>query len=173
MQMQLNLGAELDIASGSELSGVESRLGDAIRGGSRRALPIRSPRTEGTTGDGTNLKTVSFGSPIIGSMWFIRSVTLFGNDDSTTVLNTLGAPLTAGLYIGASVMSPSLANLLVPGMRFPQFNLFDDGGLWVTAQETLFFITSTIPTSGQRIGMNLRYEEWHIADVARLSDGRN
>src|SRR6476646_11446220 len=75
--MTLGLGAEVDIATGDELSAMGDDLTKKILG-SAPALPIVFTRPVSVAGRG-GIATLIVGSPPVGRLWEVSAVTVMGN----------------------------------------------------------------------------------------------
>lgn len=163
MKATLGLGAEIDIASGAELGEARDSILSAFNS-RKTAVPIRFSRTQTAIADGTNRVIMSVGTPPAGSCWQVMSISTFGTNDHDVVNGIVGA-----LYTGGSVLTPSLANLRIPGISFPAFVALGNEVMWVNPNETLFVVTSTAPVAAQQFGINITVEEWHIPEQNRLN----
>lgn len=158
--VKIQAGAELDIASGDELkSGVGSILGALPRDEPR---PIYLSRSDTDISDGTNIMQIDLGFPPTGSIWQLRYITLFGNDDHTAI-----GGLTAALYCG-SPQNLSLAQLKLTGMAIPSATFIPDTCIWCHPTENVVVRLSAAATINQQIGAIIGIEEWRQKDVSRL-----
>lgn len=161
MLVKIQAGAELDLASGDELKGVSSQLLGAIERNSE-PRPIYLSRSNTVVGAG-GLATLDLGAPPTGSIWQLRFITLFGNDDHTV----LGG-LSCALYCGDGA-SLSFAQLKMTGLAVPSITFIPDTCIWCHPTENVCITTSTTLSSGQQLGACLGIEEWLMRDVSRLS----
>lgn len=146
MDVELALGAHLDIPSTSELtdglSGVESRLAGHIKSGNSRMRPIyRNIPVQGVTG-----ANVIGGGSVIGPlpikcaqgrMWNIVQILLMGGDDHTPVL---GAGVSGAVYCGdASVPDlTSIIDFVTAGA--PAMQTYSTGAIWCGPETEIFAI---------------------------------
>lgn len=159
MLVQIKAGAELDLASGDELKqGVSSILNAMPRDDPR---PIYTFRSDTDVSDGGFMQ-IDLGSPPTGSMWQLRYITTFGNDDHTA----LGGVAFA-LYCG-NPANLSLAQLKVPGLTVPSITFVPDTCIWCHPSENLVARSSAVVTVGQQVGVIVGVEEWRQRDVSRL-----
>lgn len=161
MLVKIQAGAELDLASGDELKGVSSQLLGAIERNAE-PRPIYLSRSNTVTGTGA-LATVDLGSPPTGSIWLLRFITLFGNDDHTVI-----GGLTCSLYCGDAA-ALSFAQLKLTGLAVPSSTFIPDTCMWCHPTENVCVTTSAVLAAGQQLGACVGIEEWLIRDVSRLS----
>jgi hypothetical protein len=159
--IKLQAGAEVDLATGEELENVSSRLLGAIDRNTE-PRPIYLSRSNTLIGSGV-AGVVDLGRPPVGSIWQLRYITLFGNDDHTVV-----GGMTCALYCGDPV-APSLAQLKLTGLAVPSATFIPDTCIWCHPTDNVFVATSTTVTAGQQIGATIGIEEWLQKDVSRLS----
>lgn len=156
--VKIAAGAEIDIATGDELKQGVGKILGAMPSDPR---PIYSFRTDTEIGTGSTM-VIDLGSPPVGSIWQLRYVTLFGNDDNTTV-----AGVTMGLYCGNPTQL-SLAQLKIPGLAVCSFTVIPDTCIWCHPNENLVLRSSGVVNLGQQIGGIIGVEEWLQRDVSRL-----
>ncbi len=157
--VKIAAGAELDLATGDELKGATNSILSALPGDEPR--PIYLTRVDTTVSTG-GVVQLDLGAPPVGSIWQIRFVTMFGNDESTVVGGITGA-----LFCGDPA-NLSFAQLRVPGMAIPSLTFIPDTCMWCHPNEDLVIKTSAVVTSGQQIGAVVGIEEWRQRDVSRL-----
>jgi hypothetical protein len=161
MLIKLEAGAEVDLATGDELENVSSKLLGAIDS-TNDARPIYTSRSAAVVGTGA-LAILDLGRPPTGSIWLLRYITLFGNDFFTVV-----SGMTCGMYVGDPV-SPSLAQLRIPGLAVPSCTFIPDTCMWCHPTDAVFVVTSIVVPAGQQVGATVGIEEWLLKDVSRLS----
>lgn len=167
MEMTIEAGAKLDIASGAELGDAK----DSILKGSKspRFLPFRY------TGDlhssGSSLSQIFRigppNGPGAGFVWELMSLTTYAQDDHTLFNPTPGTSFTGALYAGQTT-GVLLSNLLLPGLTFPGAADFLSGQ-YVRHGETLVMNLSALPAAGQQLGANVFIKQWRECDVFEMS----
>lgn len=160
MLIKLQAGAEVDLATGEELQNVSSNILGALDRSDPR--PIYLSRSNTIIGAGVS-GVIDLGRPPVGSIWQLRYITLFGNDDHTVV-----AGISAALYCGDPVAT-SLAQLKLTGLAFPSATFIPDTCIWCHPTDNVFVATSAAVTAGQQLGATIGVEEWLQRDVSRLS----
>jgi hypothetical protein len=159
--MTLNLGAELDLATGNELAQTSMDLKQEMRKG-WAAKPIYDSRAAANTSPGVTEWFMDLGSPDVGRIWNILGVTVFGADDSTSV-----AGAKVSLYFGDSD-TPSITGLRVPSMACPSFQSFSDKVLWCHNTANVV-IGVTGVAAAQQIGALVHIANWREDDISAWS----
>lgn len=161
MLMHLNLGAEVDIASGSELQngldGLEQRLGK------RPPKPIYLSFTNARFGAGP----IVLGSPPVSRVWNILTVTLVGNDDATVVANAVGA-----LYVDSTENNLTLGNCRVPGLVVPSYDTFSNGTLWAHSDGSVIVNVSGAVAATDQVVATISVAEWREGEMEDHAAGR-
>lgn len=160
MLVTLKAGAEVNMATSDELEGVADRILGAMPKDDPR--PIYLSRSDTDIADGTNVPIIDLGGPPVGSIWQLRCITTFGNDDNTVIGGT-----TCALYCGDPT-SPSLAQLKLTGLTIPSATFIPDTCIWCHPNEHVFIRLSAAPGAGQQVGGIITVEEWRQRDVSRL-----
>lgn len=159
--MQLQLGAEVDIASGDELTsglaGIEDKLG---------RKPPR-PTWLSFTGSRLGAGVIVVGSPPVGRIWNVLTLTLVGNDDATVVANAAAA-----LYVDSTEGNLSLANCRVPALVVPAFQAFSKGTLWAHSDGSLIVNVSGAVAATDQVVATVSVAEWREGDVEDHAAGR-
>lgn len=158
--IKLGVGAEVDIATGDELRESTGSILGAIQA-DNEPRPIYMSRSNVDIGDGVN-GLIDLGAPPVGSLWQLRLITLFGNDDHTVV-----AGLTAALYCG-NPTNLSLSQLVLTGLPIPSSTFIPDTCVWCHPQANVVIATSAAVSAGQQVGATIVIEEWRQRDVSRL-----
>jgi len=154
MDIDASISAGISIGDIEKVAdGIVGRLKDEPR-------PFYLSRTASATGTGA-IVFLDLGAPPTGSIWQIRCITLFGNDDHTVVSSVTGS-----LYTG-DYLNLSLASLKVTGLSFPSTTFIPDTAIWCHPNENLVIATSAIISAGQQVGANVVVEEWKERDVSR------
>jgi hypothetical protein len=156
--MSINLGAELDIATGQELAETSADLKSEMRKG-WSAKPIYDSRASAAMSPGVAEWFMDLGSPDVGRIWNVLGVTIFGSDDSTAV----GAAKVS-LYFGDSD-TPSITGLRVPNMACPSFQSFSDKVLWCHSTANVV-IGVTGVAAAQQIGALVHIANWRESDIS-------
>jgi hypothetical protein len=160
MLMTIKAGAELDLASADELKSATDRILGAMPGVEPRPIYLTRSDAEISTGGFVRLE---LGSPPVGSIWQLRFITTFGNDDHTAV-----GGITVAVYCG-NPANLALSQLKLTGMAIPSVTFVPDTCMWCHPSETLIVQTSAVVTAGQQVGAIIGIEEWLQKDVSRLS----
>lgn len=160
MLMRLGVDAELDIATGDELRQSTDSILGAVRDADAR--PIYTSRTNVVVGTGA-LAIIDLGSPPVGSIWQLRLITIFGNDDHTVV-----SGVTASLYCGDPA-GLNLTQLVLTGLPIPSSTFIPDTCVWCHPQANVVIATSAAVLAGQQVGATIVVEEWRQKDVSRLT----
>lgn len=158
--VKLGVGAEVDIATGDELRDSTASILGAVREDTE-PRPIYMSRSNVDIGDGVN-GIIDLGAPPVGSLWQLRLITLFGNDDHTVV-----AGMTAAMYLG-NPASLSLAQLVLTGLAIPSATFIPDTCVWCQPQANVVVATSIAVPAGQQVGATVVIEEWRQRDVSRI-----
>lgn len=161
MLMHLNLGAEVDIASGDELknglAGLEEKLGKTP------PRPTYLSFTNSRFGAGL----ITLGSPPVGRIWNILTWTLVGDDDSTTVANAAVA-----LYVDSDEGNLTLGNCRIPGLAVPSFTAISKGTLWAHSDGSVVARVSGAVAVTDQVVATISVQEWRLADVEDRAPGR-
>jgi hypothetical protein len=159
--VHLNLGAEIDIASGDELAsglaGIEDKLG---------RKPPR-PTWLSFTGSRKGAGPITIGSAPVGRIWNVLTLTLVGNDDTTVVANARAA-----LYVDSTEDQLTLANCRVPGLIVPSFQTFSKGTLWAHSDGALVLNVSGAVAATDQVVVSVSVAEWREGDIQDQSAGR-
>lgn len=162
MEMTIQAGAKLDLASGEELSNGFEGIHAALSHEPKPIYLTKPQVFEPTTANGgAQIVLLDFGSPPSGSIWQIRFVTTFGNDDSTVIASTV-----ASLYCG-SINNLSLSQLRIVGIPIPATTYTPDTVMWCHPTETIVVKSSVAIPLGQQFGAVVGLEEWLEPDVSR------
>lgn len=126
----------------------------------------------GNPGDGVPL-ILDCLAPPTGSIWQVRSITMFGNDAFTSVFNNLASPtpIFAALFVGDS-LNLNLAGLKITGLAVPSTTYVPDTVMWCHPNENLIVQVGTpgfVLAAGQQVGVNINIEEWRERDVSRMN----
>lgn len=161
MQISLSAGAEVDIASGRELSDGFDDLKDFM-GKRQDALPhyfVQSGQASSLTGPVNTI--VQVGSPPVGSAWNVLGFSICGEDDN--VASTAG---TVSLYIGGVPASgnPSLAQLRRPALTIPSAQDLNGKTYWCASGQYVFFKLTAIAGITAFVG-NVFIAEYRLNEV--------
>lgn len=161
MLVHLDFGAEVDIASGDELrdglSGLESKLGKT---------PPR-PTYLSFTGARFGAGQIVIGSPPVGRIWNLLSLTLTGNDDATTVANAKVA-----LYVDSQEQNVSLNNCRVPNLTVPSYATFSKGTVWAHSDGAVIANVSGTVAATDQVVATICVAEWREGDIEDHAAGR-
>lgn len=141
MQVQLALGAEIDVASSGELKDVETNIGDMFD----KNRPVRpmyftqSGSIPSLVGPFTGMCRV--GSPPAGRIWNVLGYTIIGDTDNT--LSTAG---NVSLYVGnlPSTGNPSLSQAKDVGLIVPSGGRYGENVVWCPSPQEVFFKLTAI-----------------------------
>jgi|ERR1700744_2001973 len=134
--------------------------------------PFYYTRAATAISDGTNPCILNFYAPPTGNLWQVRYVTTFGDDAYTSVDDggSPAVPMIGALFAGDPMTSPSLAQLLLTGFRFPGTTYVPDTTTWCHPNQSLFIVTGLYAgAAGQQVGAVIGIEEWRERDVSRNS----
>lgn len=126
--------------------------------------PFYMSRTDARISDGTNPILLDLLAPPTGSIWQLRSITMFGIDAFTVVENVFCA-----VFVG-DLLNLSLAGLKVTGLAIPSTTYVPDTVMWCHPNENLVVqvgMPGAVPVAGQQVGVNIGIEEWRERDVSR------
>jgi hypothetical protein len=155
--VKLAVGAELDLATGAELSdGLNGIKGMLDKGYAR---PLFLPFTAQRLGAGV----LPVGRPPAGRIWNILSLTLVGNDDFTTLAGTTGA-----LYIDADPGSLSLAQCRIPNQSIPSFQTFSDETVWAHSMGDVCINVRGALLATDQVIATITVAEWRESDVVDM-----
>ncbi len=161
MLMHLNLGAEVDIASGDELANGLKDLEEKL--GHRGPRPVFLSFTGRRLGAGV----IPLGSPPSGRMWNIVTWTLVGNNDATAIANAVAA-----LYVDSQEDNLSLGGCRIPGFAVPAFTTISKGTLWAHSEgSVLVNVTGNVAATDQVVS-TISVLEWREGDVEDNAPGR-
>lgn len=162
MLMQLAVGAEVDIASGSELAGQTDKLSKLIRQGPAR--PLYLPLSASASGTG-GLVTLNVGSPPVGRLWNVVAVTFIGNNDHSAVGSPVGF---CAMYFGDAA-NPGLAQAQHVKIALPSTVYPSTGALWCPAGQQVFFVTDAAVNSPDNVTVNVTVAEYRTREVEQDS----
>lgn len=160
-QVKLAAGVAVDLATTDDLKASSNSIVDALSGSDAR--PIRLTQMGQRLGQFSD--PMDLGSPPIGRMWFVLSLTVVSQDAFT---NPAGNPLVA-LCIG-DVSGPQLGHIRIPNITVPTYRTTSTRGLWVFPNESVYVLTSAVGATVQ-IGVTCQIEEWNMADVTMSNPG--
>jgi len=157
------LGAELDIASGSEVeSGFAALRADMKSSGSKpkRIMRPLSQALSGLTMSNGNTQQLVIGRPSAGRVWVLTRVTVLGDDDHTTKANVVAA-----VYIGDDA-NVGLTQCVRHGTPVPFTTTENEHGYVVHDRETLFLnITATADGVTGMVSANCLVWEYRDSDI--------
>lgn len=160
VEIQLGVGASVDIASGDEISERFDGL-EGILKGKRVPLPIRTDRSAAySVAAGGGEQYVSLGKPPTGRLWEVTGITVCGADSSTSV-----ATAKVAIYFGDSYFPP-LTGLRVPNLAVPSFLAVGSNVLWCQSNEEIVAGISGTSPVGTIISVNVTLNEWVAAEVS-------
>ncbi len=152
--VKLAVGAEVDLATGGELSdglnGIKGMLEKS------HARPLFMPFTASRLGAGV----LTVGRPPAGRIWNILSLTLVGNDDFTTLANT-----TAALYVDADPGALSLAQCRIPVQAIPSFQTISDETVWAHSSGDVCLNVRGALAATDQVVATITVAEWRDCDV--------
>lgn len=157
--MTPTLEAHIGIGIG-DLDQLGDKIVDRVNG-HRKAKPFYLTRSAALIGTG-KIITLDLGTPPTGSIWNVRGIALFGNDDHSAI----ASGITCSLYVG-NASSLTLAGLRVPNMPIPFAQYVSPWALMCHPTENLIVLTSGIALAGQQVGANISVEEWREHDISR------
>lgn len=102
-----------------------------------------------------------FGSPPVGNLWMIRSVTIYGGNPFTVV-----EAFTCSLFTG-DVYNFSVATLHITQMVIPSTVYVPDSAIVCHPGDNVIISTSKSVDNGQNIGANISVEEWRQDELIR------
>jgi|SRR5215210_3959607 len=161
MLMHLNLGAEVDIASGDELASGLAGLEDKL--GKRPPRPIYLSFTASRLGPGV----IVLGSPPVSRIWNILTYTLIGNDDATVIANAKAA-----MYVDSQEGNLTLGNCRVPNLAVPSFDTFSNGTLWAHSDGSVLVNISGAVAVTDQVVATISVAEWREGDIEDHAAGR-
>lgn len=154
----------LDVAAAISIGDLHEQSEDIVTRvlGAPSPRPFYLSRTAAFKGVGA-AHILNLQAPPSGSIWQVRCITMFGNDDHTVVANLLAA-----LYTG-DPQNLSLASLKVVGLAIPSTTFIPDTAIWCHPNENVCINFSDVIPAGQMVGANIVVEEWKERDVSRNS----
>lgn len=159
--VHLQLGAEVDIASGSELQDGLAGLEDKL--GKKPPRPTWLSFTGARFGPGA----ITLGSAPVGRIWNVLTLTLVGNDDTTVIANARAA-----MYVDSTENQLTLGNCRVPGLIVPSFQTFSKGTLWAHSDGAIVVNVSGNVALTDQVVANISVAEWREGDIQDHSAGR-
>ena len=161
--MTLGLGAEVDIATGDELSAMGDDLTKKILG-SAPALPIVFTRPVSVAGSG-GIATLIVGSPPVGRLWEVSAVTVMGNSPFGAIPSPAGfLALYAGNAAAPGVASVLMTHLPIPSTTFPSADC-----IYCHSNQELFLTTDAALNVPDNITVIVGLKEWREADILARS----
>lgn len=161
--MTLGLGAEVDIATGDELSAMGDDLTKKILGSSP-ALPIVFTRPASAPGVGGQI-TLLIGSPPTGRIWEVSSITVMGNSPFGGIVSPAGF---FALYAGNSA-APSIASVLATHLPLPSTTFPSSETLYCHSSQELFLLTDLAVNAPDSVSAIVGIKEWREADILARS----
>lgn len=161
MLAHLQLGAELDIASGKEVE--EGFASLAAKLGKVPPRPTYLSFSASRLGAGV----IVLGSPPSGRIWNVVTVTLVGNDDTTVVANARVA-----VYVDSQEGNLSLANCRIPGLAVPAFTAISKGTLWAHSNGAVMANVSGAVATTDQVVATISVLEWRESDIEDITPGR-
>lgn len=156
------LGAELDIASGSEVeSGFAALRADMKSNGKpKRIMRPISQSVSGLALSNGQTVPLTLGSPSSGRVWVLTRVTVLGDDDHTLKTNVVAA-----VYIGDEA-NVGLAQCVRHGTAVPFTTTENEHGYVVHDRERLFInITATADGVVGMVAANVLVWEYRDSDI--------
>lgn len=160
MLTHLQLGAELDIATGKEVEAGFDAMAKAL--GKTPPRPTYLSFTSARFGAGA----IVVGAPPQGRIWNIVTFTLVGNDDVTTIVNAKAA-----LYVDSEEGSLSLGNCRIPAQVVPSFQTVSKGTLWAHDNGSVVVNVSGAVAATDQIVATISVMEWRDSDVEDRAPG--
>jgi hypothetical protein len=157
----VKLGAEVDIATGDELS----RWGEKILN-NRPPLPLYKDLAASISGSGA-IPTVTIGAPPAGRIWKVTSVTVVGNNDNAPIASPLGF---MAMYFGDAA-NPNLAQVKVVKIALPSTVYMAGKPFVCHASQEVFFVGDKPLNAPDNVTVTVTIEEWRSADVMDNSGG--
>jgi predicted nucleotidyltransferase len=162
-EARIALGAEIDIASGKEVSSAFDALRADMKGFGGKPKRIMRPLSQAVSGLALNTGGVTqliVGRPAAGRVWVVTRVTVLGDDDHTVKANVVAA-----LYIGDD-SNVGLAQCVRHGTAVPFTTTENEHGYVVHDRETLFLnITATADGISGMVSANVLVWEYRDSDI--------
>lgn len=157
--MTLGLGAEVDIATGDELSAMGDDLTKKILGNAP-ALPIVFTRPASAPGTGSAVVLV-IGSPPVGRIWEVSSITVMGNSPFGGIVSPAGF---FALFAGNSA-APGIASVLATHLALPSTTFPSAETLYCHSSQELFLQTDAAVNAPDSVTAIVGIKEWREADI--------
>jgi hypothetical protein len=158
-EVQLNLGASLDIASGQEIENRFDSLEEKMFGRRSHGVIYLTKVAAGNVPASNAEFYLDLGFPPVGRIWNLTGLTVVGNDDSTALANAKVA-----IYFGDS-QQPALSSVKIPGLVVPSFQSFSDKVLWCHSSENIVAGVSGTAAAGSQVLVLAHIVEYVEADV--------
>lgn len=162
MDVQLQLGGTLDIASGAEVTRMGNDIKRAFRDEFQRSLvfPIaRKLTSQSETAPASGIVKAVVGTAVPpGRYWSLRSLVILGDDDHTAVTNA-----SAALYIGDPV-NHGLAEVNDTFNTVPASEQYSAGEL-IAGPGDAFFVVAYGITVAHTIVVNARFEDFPASSI--------
>jgi hypothetical protein len=155
MEFTIRAGAEVDIATTSELNAMGASLMDAVKGNKRplpRYLTVMGSGSSGSSG--ATPFAIFVGTPPIGFMWDVEAVVAVGSNDSTIV------PGTVALYAGPV----TIGNLRLPLINIPEYKQVGERRIWVQGGQELWANIAGV-ANNTPVNVLVSVAEWRAVDV--------
>lgn len=162
--MTLQLGAEVDIASGKELSDGFGHMADMFHRefGQTRQQPLIRPLMGSIPSAAAGTNICYFGvTPPAQKEWHVLSWAIGVNDDHTPQ-----ASMSAALY-GGDPFNPMLGTVRAPGLSIPSYNTPGEKRIIIHSTEYLFFMFYSA-TLGMSIWANVWVAEFDVKNYERM-----
>jgi len=156
------LGAELDIASGSEVESGFAALRADMKGSSKpkRIMRPLSQAVSGLALSNGQTAQLILGSPSAGRVWVLTRVTVLGDDDHTLKTNVVAA-----VYIGDDA-NVGLTQCVRHGTPVPFTTTENEHGYVVHDRERLFLnVTATADGVTGMVSANCLVWEYRDSDI--------
>lgn len=167
------MGLDLDVSASLSIGDIEQALDNYGHKHHRdEPKPFYMSRTASANGNGTAPVILDCLAPPTGSIWQVRSITMFGIDAFTTLKDSGGTnSIFAALFVGDS-LNLNLAGLKITGLAVPSTTYVPDTVMWCHPNENLIVqvgTTGSVLAAGIQVGVNIAIEEWRERDVSRMN----
>jgi len=167
------MGLDLDVSASLSIGDIEQALDNYGHKHHREdPKPFYMSRTATGNGNATSPVILDCLAPPTGSIWQVRSITMFGTDAFTTLKDSGGTnSIFAALFVGDS-LNLNLAGLKITGLAVPSTTYVPDTVMWCHPNENLIVqvgTTGSVLAAGVQVGVNIAIEEWRERDVSRMN----
>jgi hypothetical protein len=131
-----------------------------LRGAIDQPKPVYTTRAASFRGNGVTVPLLDLGSPPVGRIWNLRSISVFGADAFTVPSGSTEF----AVYFG-DIAGVSFAQLKMCNKAIPQTVTSSSDAYWCHANENIIVQTNGAPANGVNLTATAEIVEWRTADI--------